>query len=308
MSAGIIFQQMCIIFLLILTGYFLSKKKLVTENAGRDLSAIVVNVCNPALVITSVLDSKTDITGRKVLIWAVIVFAMYAVLILLAKVLPLLLRVERKERNYYSLLALFGNIGFIGIPVVSAVLGPQYLIYVVIVSIYFNILAYTYGEYLVVKGQEGSQAHFDPKRLLNVGTISGIIAILIFALHPRLPVVLTDTVSYMGRATTFVSMVVIGISLAHQPLKKIFGDKRMYLFSILRYFVVAAIFGLVMKQFIADEMMCATMTLMVAMPAANLPLMLAEEKGLDGSVLSRGIVLSTVLSLVTIPLTALVIS
>lgn len=307
MNPGIIFQQMCIIFLLIFTGYFLSRKKLVTETAGRDLSAIVVNVCNPALVISSVLDSKTDITGKKVLVCAAVVFFMYAVLVLLANVLPVLLHVDKKERGHYGLLVLFGNTGFIGIPVVSAVLGPQYLIYVVIVSIYFNILAYTYGEYLVSKGWEGAEVRFSPKKLLNVGTISGVIAILIFALRPQLPMVFTDTVSYMGRATTFVSMVVIGISLAHQPLKEIFGDKRMYLFCALRYFGVAAILGLVMKQFIADGMMCATITLMAAMPAGNLPLMLAEEKGIDGSVLSRGIVLSTVLSLITIPLTALVI-
>lgn len=307
MNPGIILQQMCIIFLLILTGYYLSKKGILTEDAGKDLSAIVVNLCNPALTISSVTGSDSSITIEKALLAAVVVAAMYGMLVLLANVIPLVMRENSSRRGHYGMLVLFGNTGFIGIPVVSAVLGTEYLIYVVIVGIFYNILAYTYGEYLVTKGQEGHQMKFTPSKLVNAGTVSGAIGIFIFVVRPELPVIFTDTIGYVGRATTFLSMLVIGISLAHQPLREIFGDKKMYVFCVLRYFVVASVFGLVLRQFVHDEMLCATMTLMVAMPAGNLPLMMAEEKGIDGSILSKGIVLSTVLSLVTIPLTALVL-
>lgn len=307
MNPGIILQQMCIIFLLILTGYYLSKKGILTEDAGKDLSAIVVNLCNPALTISSVTGSDSSITIEKALLAAVVAAAMYGMLVLLANVIPLVMRENSSRRGHYGMLVLFGNTGFIGIPVVSAVLGTEYLIYVVIVGIFYNILAYTYGEYLVTKGQEGHQMKFTPSKLVNAGTVSGAIGIFIFVVRPELPVIFTDTIGYVGRATTFLSMLVIGISLAHQPLREIFGDKKMYVFCVLRYFVVASVFGLVLRQFVHDEMLCATMTLMVAMPAGNLPLMMAEEKGIDGSILSKGIVLSTVLSLVTIPLTALVL-
>ena len=302
MSAGVVFQQMCIIFLLMMLGYWSSRKGILSDTAGKDVSALVVNICNPMLMLSSVLDSRADITGEKILTAVVVVFFMYAALILLAVLLPKLLRVPLKAQGHYGVMVLLGNVGFVGIPVIEAVLGSQYLIYVVIVCIYFNIIAYTYGQLLIDKGQEGHQGRFQPKRIINIGTIAGTASILLFVLRPELPQILTQTIHYTGRATTFLSLLMIGISLAHQPLKEIFTDTKMYVFVAVRFVVIPVVFGIVLRCFVQDTMLCLTLLLLTAMPVANLPLMMAEEEGIDGTVLSRGIVLSTVLSLVTIPL------
>ncbi len=307
MSAGVIFQQMCIIFLLMMIGYWCSRRGILSETAGKDVSALVVNICNPMLMLSSVLESQTDITGEKILTAVVVVFFMYAALVLLAVLLPKFLRVPQKIQGHYGVMVLLGNVGFVGIPVIEAVLGSQYVIYVVIVCIYFNIIAYTYGQILIDKGQEGHEARFRPGRMINVGTIAGVVSILLFVFRPELPWILTQTIHYGGRATTFLSLVMIGISLAHQPLKEIFTDVKMYLFVAVRFVVVPVVFGLVTRRFVQDTMMCLTLLLLMAMPVANLPLMMAEEEWIDGTVLSRGIVLSTILSLVTIPLVVLIL-
>ena len=143
MDASVIFQQMCMIFLLIAVGYVACKKKIADSRSGRVLSAIVVNICNPALMLTSVLESNGTISNEKLLLAAGIAAGIYAFLLFLGKILPIFFGKDALERDQYTLMTLFGNIGFIGIPVISAVLGTEVLIYVIICNIIFKILFYT---------------------------------------------------------------------------------------------------------------------------------------------------------------------
>ena len=300
MDAAVIFRQMCMIFLLIAIGFAACRKGIVDGKAGKVLSAVVVNICNPALLLTSVMESGKSISNGKLLLAAGIGVGMYGGLFLLGRILPRFFGKDRLEQDQYTLMILFGNIGFIGIPVVSAVLGTEVLIYVVICTIIFNIIVYTYGVRLAAGYNENPDA---PKRsVINVGTVAGAVCIGIFLLKPPLPEILVKTVDYTGSATTFLSMMVIGISLAGMPLGKIFREKRLYGYVALRHVLIPIAFGWILKGLACDREMAGTFVLLAAMPVANLPLMLCEENGVDGTLLSKGIVLSTMFSLVTIPL------
>ena len=140
MSAGIVFQQMVIIFLLILTGYIVYRKGIVKAEISKGISALVVNVCNPAILIRSAFERDASITNENLLLAMLGCALMYVILLAASRILPGVLRVEPKWRNHYALMSIFGNTGFIGIPLVSAVLGSQALIYVAIVNAYFNLL------------------------------------------------------------------------------------------------------------------------------------------------------------------------
>lgn len=300
MDATVIFRQMCMIFLLIATGFAARKRGIVDGNAGKILSAVVVNICNPALLLSSVLESDGKISNGKLLVAAGIGIGMYAFLILLGRILPRFFGKDQLEKDQYTLMILFGNTGFIGIPVISAVLGTEVLIYVIICNIIFNIIIYTYGLYLVNRHGKNEDA---PKRsVINVGTMAGAACIVIFVSKLRLPEVLVRTVDYVGAATTFLSMMVIGISLAGMPLGKIFREKRLYIYILVRHVLVPMAFGWAIKPLAGDAALAGTFVLLSAMPVANMPLMLCEENGMDGTLLSKGIVLSTLFSLVTIPL------
>lgn len=298
MDIIVVFEQMLIIFTLILLGYFLSKRGMVKEETAKQLSGIVVNVCNPALVLTSIFQDGGSITARQ-LLWATIVcIVIYAAMILLGKLLPMCIRAPREESPQYELMTIFGNTGFIGIPVVSAVLGSTALIYVVVINIVFNFLAYTYGVYLVGKGR--STEKFQWKKLVNVGTVSGILCIVLLLTDIKVPEVVQSTFDYIGRGTTFLSMVVIGVTVAQIPIRKLLGGKRMYFFILLRFLAVPIMLAIAMRPFVRDPLMFGTFALIFAMPAGNLPLMMMEERGLDGTLLSRGIILSTLFAVVSV--------
>lgn len=297
MSAGIVLQQMLIIFILIMVGYVTCKKGIISAEMSRGISALVVNVCNPSILIRSVFSVDDTVTNEKVLLAVLAGAVMYILLLAFSCIIPRCLKVEKKWKNHYAMMCIFGNTGFIGIPLVSAVLGDQALIFVAVVNAYFNLIFYTYG----IRLAEGEKGRFSWKNFLNVGNISIVITILLFFLRPQLPKVITSSIDYMADTTTFLAMVVIGISLARSNLKDIFTQKKLYVFIALRFLIVPVVIGLILKLFIHDELIYGVMVLLSAVPVANLPLMRIEETGGDGQMLSRAIILSTILSVITIP-------
>jgi predicted permease len=212
--------------------------------------------------------------------------------------MPAILHVDNKKKNYYALMCIFGNTGFIGIPLIQAVLGSQALIYAVIVNIYYTLLFYSYGYYLA----GGENSKFSPKKLINIGNISLIVAVIIFLWQPKIPTLIENTVTYMANATTFLAITVIGISLARTNLKPIFTQIKLYLFVSLRFILVPIVLSLVLRLFIKDEMLYRTMVILSAVPVGNLPLMRVEEVGGDSTCLSQGIILSTIMAIITIPI------
>jgi hypothetical protein len=301
MSAGVVLQQMIIIFILIMVGYALAKKKMVEDNASATLSALVVNVCNPALMVSSCFSRDESVTNDKILLGIVAGLVVYIILVVISFVLPPLLRVEKNWKKHYALMCIFGNTGFIGIPLIQALLGNKAMIYVIIVNIYYNLLFYTYGYFLA----GGKNSRFSPKSLVNIGNLSMILAIFIFLWQPKIPVLLESTLTHMANATTLLAILVIGFNLAKSDLKTIFTQGKMYLFIALRFVIVPIGIAAILRLFVKDDLMYSVFVILSAVPVANLPLMRVEEIGGDGTLLSYGIILSTLLAVVTLPFVTL---
>lgn len=300
MRAGIVFQQMAMIFLLILSGYILEKKGMFPDGTSKGMSALVVNVCNPAILLVSAVNRDPSVTNEKVLLAIGAGAVMYVVLIIAGIVLPRVMHIRKMDRSHYNMMCIFGNTGFIGIPMVLAVVGSGALIYVAIINTYYNLLIYTYGYTLV--DHNGEKKKIQWKKILNTGSLSCILTLIIFFAKPPVPEILKETLTYMGNATTMLAMAVIGISLSRMPLKEIVSDGKLYLFIALRFVGVPVFLGFLFRLFIHDSDIYNSMVLLSAVPVGNLPLMMAEEQGVDGRLLSKGIILSTLLSIITIPI------
>lgn len=307
MSTMVVFQQMLVILLLIGTGYFLFRKHMMSNCASRDLSCLITMVCNPAIILASAVDETTTATRGDILATAVIAFVSYVVLILLGWILPRILRVKQQERSFYTLMTVYGNTGFIGIPVVSAVLGTAAVIYVTIFNLFFNVLIYTHGIAVLEAGNGEKKKHSFWRQFLNVGTLAAVLAIVIFWFQIPLPGVLKDSLTYAGRCTTFLSMVVLGATLAQMPFRELFSGWRLYAFAAVRMILLPVLMGLILGRISDNTMMVGASVLVMAMPVANMPLMLAKQYGLECGVLSKGIVLTTLISLITIPVVSLVL-
>lgn len=309
MDIVIILQQMVIIFLLIGTGMFLYRKKMLSENASKDLSGLIVNVTNPALLICSAFSDAPKVSLKELGTAFLLYIIVYAILILAGFLIPHLLRVPSKYHYVYQMLSVFGNVGFIGIPLASAVLGESSLIFVSIYNLLFNILIYTFGISTLQKASPDAACHtgFSWEKCINAGTVSALVTVVFYLADFKIPVIISSTLSYAGRATTLLSMLVLGISVAQIHIKDIFRDPRLYGFTLLRQILIPIGCVVLLRPFVHNDLILHTMTLMLAVPAANMPLMLSTEMNLETETISQGIILTTVLSLITIPLVSLML-
>lgn len=298
---------MIVIFVMILIGVYLYKKKHLSNVSSKDLSWLIVNVTNPITLLCSALSEEEKVSVGDLGIAFLSFAVMYAILIPLAYLIPMLLNVDRDRRYAYRMLAIFGNVGFIGIPFASAVLGPKSLIFVSICCLVFNIIIYTYGAAslkAVAKEQhpdEDREDVFSAKDIINSGTVMAVITIVVYLLDIKMPDIIDSTLNYIADCTTFLSMIVLGVSVAQMVPKEVFTRWRLYVFLILRQILVPVLFIFVMRMFITNELILKTIAVMAAMPAANMPLMMAKQYGVKEDMISAGIILTTLTSIITIP-------
>ena len=311
MSITVVIQQMVIIFILIGIGMILFRRRLLSEEGSKQISGLIINVTNPALLICSALDDGPKASLRDLGIALAAYAAVFAILIAVGFLLPCLLRVPKDLHYAYQMLTVFGNVGFIGIPLASAVLGSESLIFVSIFNLLFNLLIYTLGISLLQRaaGQAEKEVTIPSsgrlQKLVNAGTVSAAVTVIFYLGNFHVPTVISSALSYTGRATTLLSMLVLGVSVAQIAPKEIFSHPKLYLFTLLRQILVPIGCMLLMRQFSDHKMILNTMLLMAAVPAANMPLMLAKQMDMETESISQGIILTTVLSLVTVPLACL---
>ena len=338
----VVISQMIMIFMLIAIGFGLSRSSHLTSESSRDLSWIVLNITNPITILVAAIEDEQKVSAMELAVAFALFIGIYIFLGIVAYLLPILMGVERDDRYSYRYLSVFSNVGFIGIPFCSAVLGVHSLIYVSICSLVFNLIAYTVGMSAMEKvgmrqngavkrggvdsreslaggdaGMGGDSTSGDSrcsgesgarktmaglKKVVNSGTVFSILTIVVYIMDIKFPSVIMNTLSYIGRSTTFLSMIVLGVSVASLSVKEIFGKPALYVFTLLRQIVVPIALIFVLKLFVDNTLLLQTAIIMVAMPCANLPLMMAKQYRAKEDTISSGIMLTTFCAMLTIPI------
>lgn len=293
---------MGVICILVAIGIFLQKTGVIDNLSSKKLSAIVVDVCNPALIMASILGGNITATHRDLLYAAGLGAAFYALLVIIGLVLPRLLHVTPDKRKFYNLMCVYTNTGFLGIPVAKAILPANAIIYVIVINIFYSLLFYTHGMAVLNSGNEiGSKTGLKALRsTLNPGTIMAFLSLIVFWFGIQLPPILTNTVEYVGNSTVFLSMVLLGASIARSGLASSLKDARIWIFIALRMIALPVVIVLILHAVSFDKTATLAMCLMAAVPVGNLPMIQAEKKGMDTSILSSSIAVTTVASIVTI--------
>ena len=192
----------------------------------------------------------------------------------------------------------FSNLGFIGIPVVSSILGEEYVVYVTEFLLIYTLVFYTYGIALM----DGSFSLSSLKSMINPGTVSGTAALLVILLGIQLPDFIKTAVTYLGNVTSPMALVAVGFTLAHSDWKKIFGQPRLYVFSVIKLLALPLLMLPLLRLATQDQALISVCMVMFGMPIGNMPLILGTQKGIDGTTCSAAIILTTLLCVFTIPI------
>lgn len=297
-------DSIIILFLLMGIGFAASKAKFLDRNGSKALSSFLVNIALPCLVVISMQIPVNADTMEKTQTTLMLALIFFAISIAVAVIVPMFIPAKYSERGVFSFMLVFSNLGFMGIPVTQAIFGTDAVFYTTLFMLPFNLLVFTIG---ILMLRPDMRMNFNPKLFVNPGIIASIIGMLFFFTGFTIPSPVYDVMDYLGSTTTPLAMVVTGALLAMMPLSNLFSDYRIYILSAFRLLIIPVIVYLVISPYATDPVIFAIPVLLAAMPAAANSVILAEEYNADSSLASKGVFITTLLSIVTIPLLAVIL-
>ena len=297
MSAAL--HQIAVIFIGILAGFVCRKGKVLSEEGTATVSNIVVKIILPFYLFSAILNSGSAVDPKGVLLTLGLSFGMFLLSGLVALVIVPLLRPPAGDRGVYLFETMCGNVTYIGIPVCAAVLGGNAAFYGSLLNIPYNLLCFSLGIWLLA-------GKLPLKKILNPAFLSGVAAAILYLLRVPVPSVLLDGCAFIGQATSPCAMLVIGSVLGSVSFKEIFTEWRAIPYVLIRLVGLGALMALLLSFLDVDPVLKGVLILMASMPAATNSTMLCTIYGGNRALSAKLIFLSTALSIVTIPLWALV--
>lgn len=302
MDIMIIVGQMLELFIMMGLGYFLMKKNFIDDYVNRKINFLVLNVTIPCLIMASVF-GENDTSQMMVLKVLGIGILMYMILPIISYIVVKVLRIEKSKQGLYMFMTVYSNTGFMGYPIMASLFGSTGVLYTAIINMIFNISIFTVGLYLMEMDKE-EKASFNYRNLLSPGIISSVLALIFYFFNLPLPEVAIGVFNQVGNMTTPLAMIIIGASLSAIPMKNILGDFSIYPYTIVRQLVIPLLAYPFVMYISSDPIVQGVVLLFIAMPVANITVMFATQYDGDVITTSKTVLLTTLLSVVTVPIVA----
>ena len=299
----ILFKQMLILFLMMILGYIMAKKGIVDKQASKSMSWIIVNIANPALIISG--SQGNSIGGNELLIILALAFGMFFVLIAFAEFIIPLFKLQKADEGIYKALLVFSNMGFMGFPIISALCGNRGLLYAAVFLLPFNILIYTYG--IFGMSQQKIRLANKLKRLINVGLVSGIISLILAIGNISLPEIACQIIDMLSNLTAPLSMMVIGASFMELSFKDLFYDMKMMILVVVKLVLIPLIGTFIIKLIVDNLLLQKVCFILLAVPSGSMVAMLAQQYDSNYLTASKGVAITTLFSVITMPVMFLIV-
>lgn len=304
MDVSVLIPKMIVFVVLMVIGYLCAKTNFAGREFTKDASKMVINVFMSATIINSVLVSDARLSGGELLQVMLVLCMSVGICWVLAAVSCRLVGLGDKAPLFELLIAVMNNM-FIALPVVETLFGSQAVFYCSLSCIPFNVLLYTFGIYRLQGGEGKGSVRL--RDIFSVPLLATLVALVIFLLRPPVPPVVKELASTMSAATMPLSMIVIGSSLGSVSLLDAFKKGKLYLMCVIRLLLCPLLVWLLAGLMTDDLMLRVTATIIAAAPSGVVVSVLAIQYDRDAVFTSEGILLSTVFSMLTIPLIVAII-
>ncbi len=296
MNLSTVFAKMAMLLLIMLLGYFCARTGITGPEFNKRVTPLLVKVLLPATILNSVL-SVPDFSGSELLEYILVMTVMVVLQMLAAWFLPRLMRTRSEDVGATRLVTAFGNVGFVGLPVVAAIFGDEMVFFASLCNIPFNLALYSCSAAQL--SPDGGRVRWQD--VLNAPVIATLLSVVLLLSRVHVPGVLADTISSVSGVTIPLSMLVIGTSLGGISVRSALTDWRVYAVSAVRLLVCPLLTWVVLRPLVSG-MMLSLPVIMAACPSAILVTALCLQYGRSDAFASKCIFLSTILSAVTIPL------
>ena len=281
-------EVMVVLFIIVILGYVACKLGYMGDKFDKKLSSIVVDITCPLLVLSSVMGD--DLPDRTLILPLLGVgFLTYIILLVFGFWVPRLISKSHDDQGMIGFALMFANVGFIGYPIVSSIFGPHAVFYAALLNMPNTFFIFTAGV-MLIKG-EYSLKQFNPKVLISPAMLGAFLADII-----------ARPVTMVGNITVPAALMIIGSSMAKLPLRDIIGSTKVYITALLRLTVVPLSIYFLFKVCGVNDMVNNINTVVIAMPVASFGTMFCLKYGRDPSLITETTFITTLGSIITIPL------
>ncbi len=305
-------SRLITLFIYVIIGYIISRRKIVSREFTDGISKFLMTVILPCMIISTF---QTPYTTEK-LAKAGLVFAVSLVIfglsILIGYLTYYLFHIEKEAKGVWIYAVTFPNHAFMGWPVMAAVFGGDAVFYATFANMAFSVYAYTFGVWLMQT--TGRRADYGVKNRhvirdnlltpINAGILIGLI---LFFTQLTLPSSIGTAVDAIGGMTTPLAMMYVGTILARSPLQEVLSDRRVYLCSLARLIIIPMLVFICARPFITDPLIYGVLVIGHAMPVAGYCVIYAGAYDNDTVLASKLISVTTLLSVITIPVIAMLL-
>lgn len=291
-----IISKVGVMLLLILVGYVVSKRGMLTDRGTSEVNTLLLQIVTPCLIVNSFLTSEDSLSAGELLLSVGTSALAIGLSILLSRCF---FRKELEGRKkVLQFAAAFSNSGFMGLPLVEGIVGSKGVMYGSFFIVVFNIFCWTYGFRMMSGGQKMSLKVL----LMNPGIIGLVFGLPIYFLDLHLPAVLSEPVGFLAALNTPLAMLVVGSYIAKVELHSFISDLAVYKSAALRLLVAPGIFLGLLLLIRPEPNLFVTSVIQAACPAAANTVLFSVQYKRDSALASKTVAVSTVLSIITIPL------
>ena len=300
------------LFALIAVGYFAIKLKLIEESYSAAFTALLMKVTLPCTIFVSLVQREYNPSFLKdglIIIAAGIV--VFAGLMYLSRYVAILLRVPKNCRGIWAFTASYTNSGFMGFPIALALFGGEGLALAVMLNIAFNLTIYTIGPLEIARdnpGREGEKFNIKSIIFSNIN-FATVLSLIFYFGKIQLPDFVINPLNYISGITTPLSMIMIGIALAHSKASELFTDIHAWTNTIFALLIYPAAITLFLKFFpiSSNPLVGAVLVLVIAMPAASVTAVICKQYHGNMDFAAKVMFLQNLFSVITIPLICLML-
>ena len=300
--AAVVTEKIIEMFLILLGGVIVYKAGLIDDKTVPKLSNLLLMFISPLLIFQS-YQMEFEMRLFYGLLWTLTASAVtFAVTIVLSE---LLFRKKGERTPVEKIAVIYSNSGFIGLPLINGIIGSEGIFYMTAYLTVFNLLLWTHG--VLVMGSAGSFKEMC-KNLLTPTIIAIFAGVVCFVTQLRLPDVFANPIQMIGNMNTPLSMFITGMIIAGSDIKGLVYNKNIWYIILVRQLVIPAVCFGVFSLFHVTGMAAQVVLLLEACPSAAITSVFAVQFGYDENLAAGAVVITTFLSILTLPVCAMLLT
>lgn len=293
---------MLTLFLLVIVGYIAGCQGYFNGNFSRQLSRLVINITCPALILSSAMNGK--LPDRHYILPLLLVSGItYALLTAAAFVLPHFMTKKKDEQGAVGFALMFGNVGFMGYPVVASIFGHEAIFYAAVLNVVNTFTVFTIGTILITGKNKVEGRRFEKKVLYSTPMIAAYLTMIIVALQiDTIPGFVCQTLTMLGDITVPAALLIVGSTMSQLPPTALLGNTTVYTTTALRLVMLPLAVYYLTHAMGFPQLVVNVNTVVIAMPVATYGTILCLKYEKDTTLMTEVTFVTTLLSMGTIPL------